>query len=114
MGTIRETAQAALAFAEAATPADWIYGELLDGKRTIYARNTEDENGDNPVIAYEVPDADAMPDLAAFALRVTAPEMQQRIAQVIARDNRGCSNSGCPACQEIANTIMALLTTEGT
>ena len=87
MSAIRERAQAAKARAEAATPADWIYGSILDGKRTIYAR-AEEEDGDNPVIAYDVPTADAdfivearedVPALADFALRVTDPGMRQRL-----------------------------------
>lgn len=54
------------------------------------------------------PELDA---LAAFALRVTGPEMRERIAAVI---ERGCPGGGCKGCQEQIDAIMALLTTEPT
>lgn len=55
-----------------------------------------------------------LPDLAAFVLRVTSPEMRDAIARAIGQDRgRGCAETGCPACRAVADAIMALLR-EGT
>jgi hypothetical protein len=121
VSAIRERAQAAKARAEAATPADWIYGSILDGKRTIYAR-AEEEDGDNPVIAYDVPTADAdfivearedVPALADFALRVTDPGMRRRVASHIAAVLFG-GGSALDLAERSADAALALLLGEPT
>lgn len=115
--SIRQRAEQALARAAAATPADWLCGEVLDGRCRVYARPAE---SDDDVIAYEMRAADAefaaeaREDghvLAAFVLRVTAPEMRERIIDLL-RERFGLffSDEGRA---RAADALLALLT-EGT
>lgn len=116
---IREKAAAALALAEAATP-DWRvemqgpYPLLIVGPRTVtlwHSRNADQQRQAEADSRFAAAARGDVPALAEFVLRITGPEMRDRLVRfanerlvdmVVLRATNG----------QIADAIMALLTAE--
>lgn len=129
MTTIRERAQQALSRAEAATAGPWrecgadrggcecsmVWSESADALVLMPARDPHDEGVTLPPKGEDMANArfsaharTDVPVLAAFVLRVTAPEMRERIAAVVQQAQMGSLMSH----EQIADEVMSLLTEE--
>ncbi len=125
--TIRERARQALSRAEAATKGPWrecgadrggcecsmVWSESADALVLMPARDPDNEGVTLPPEGEDKANArfsaharTDVPDLAAFALRVTAPDTHDRIIDIVCDEQWAMDPHGCAA------AIFALLTEE--